>query len=238
MNLNRILTLAALVLLVPFAAHAADAPNPIFKGKKVLLVAAITSDTAKVDANIKAHFESLGMTVNMVSDINPPAPDGYDLVYITSDTKAKTILYIYRTTTVPVYTAKPWLLEFLGMVDMVPQKDYGEDEKEEQSFTYLQNAPNPLQAGLPNGLLVPVKHAIKLYNWGRPERSAQVVATFPGEPDKGFIFGYEKGVYMSESFTAPARRVFFGIAPDQFDILNDNGMKLFDACAAWALGSK
>lgn len=217
-------------------AHAAGVPNPIFKGKKVLVVAATTSATAAVDANIKKHFESLGMTVNLVPDIDPPAAEGYDLVFIASDTKAKTITYTYRNTSVPIFTAKPWLLDFLGMTGLEPQKDYGEDEKQEQSFLWLVNAPHPMQAGMPNGMMVPVKHAIKIYNWGRPASSATVIATLPGEPDKGFIFGYEKGVYMDHDFTAPARRVFFGIAPDQFDLLTDNGLKLFDACAAWAMG--
>jgi hypothetical protein len=227
----------ALVLIVG-SGHAADSPNPVFKGKKLLLVAAISSPTAAVDANTKKHFESLGMTVNMVSDVNPPSADGYDLVYLASDVKAKTITNTYRTTTVPVFTTKPWLLDFLGMTGYQPQKDYGEDEKEEQSFLWLVNAPNPIQAGFPNGMFMPVKHAIKIYNWGRPEPSAQVIAFLPGEPEKGFIFAYEKGVYMDHEFTAPARRIFFGLAPDQFDLLIPDGLRLFDSCAAWALGGK
>jgi hypothetical protein len=227
----------AFVLIVE-SAHAADNTNPIFKGKKLLLVAATSSPTAAVDANTKKHFESLGMTVNMVSDVNPPSADGYDLVYLASDVKAKTITNTYRTTTVPVFTTKPWLLDFLGMTGYQPQKDYGEDEKEEQSFLWLVNAPNPIQAGFPNGMFMPVKHAIKIYNWGRPEPSAQVIAFLPGEPEKGFIFAYEKGVYMDHEFTAPARRIFFGLAPDQFDLLIPDGLRLFDSCAAWALGGK
>jgi hypothetical protein len=219
-------------------AYAADTPNPIFKGKKVLLVAATSSPTAPVDANIKKHFESLGMTVTMVSDINPPPADGYDLLFLTSDVKAKTITSTYRTTTVPVFTLKPWMLDFLGMTGYQPQKDYGEEEKEEQSFLWLVNAPHPIQAGFPNGMFMPIKHAIKIYNWGRPEPSAQVIAFLPGEPDKGFIFAYEKGVYTDHEFVMPSRRIFFGLSPDQFDLLIPDGIKLFDSCAAWALGAK
>jgi len=220
------------------SSQAEDRTNPVFKEKKLLLVAAISSPTGAVDANIKKHFESLGMTVNMVSDTNPPSAEGYDLVFLASDVKAKTITNTYRTTKVPVFTTKPWLLDFLGMTGYQPQKDYGEDEKEEQSFLWLVNAPNPIQAGFPNGMFMPVKHAIKIYNWGRPESSAQVIAFLPGEPEKGFIFAYEKGVYMDHEFTAPARRIFFGLAPDQFDLLIPDGLRLFDSCAAWALGGK
>src|ERR1700733_10527711 len=237
MSHKPIATLFALAIFAITAAksHAADTANPIFKGKKLLLVAATSSPTAAVDANTKKHFESLGMTVNIVSDINPPSADGYDLVYLASDVKAKTITNTYRTTTVPIFTTKPWLLDFLGMTGYQPQKDY---EKDEQSFLWLINAPNPIQAGFPNGMFMPIKHAIKIYNWGRPEPSAQVIAFLPGEPERGFIFAYEKGVYMDHEFTAPGRRIFFGLAPDQFDLLIPVGLRLFDSCAAWALGGK
>ena len=239
MTFKRIFSLPIIVsvfLLCARTALAADSPKSIFRGKKVLLIAATSSETAPVDANIKKHFESLGMMVTMVSDINPPPANGYDLIYIASDVKAKTVTYTYRDTTVPIFTTKPWLLDFLGMTGYEPQKEYGEDTKVEQSFLWLVNAPNPIQAGFPNGMFMPVKHAIKTYNWGRPEPSAQVIAFLPGEPTKGIIFAYEKGVYMEHEFTAPARRIFFGLAPDSFDVLIPDGIKLFDSCAAWALG--
>jgi hypothetical protein len=235
---GRRLTLSTVVLFAVSSGYASDTPDPIFKGKKLLLIAATSSPTAPIDANIKKHFESLGMTVTMVSDINPPAAEGYNLVFLASDVKAKTITNTYRTTSVPVFTTKPWLLDFLGMTGYQPQKDYGEDEKEEQSFLWLINAPNPIQAGFPNGMFMPVKHAIKTYNWGRPEPSAQVIAFLPGEPTKGFIFAYEKGVYMDHEFVAPGRRIFMGLSPDQFDLLIPDGIKLFDSCVAWALGGK
>ena len=161
MNIKQISSV--LVIALGTFAASAQQSNPIFKGKKVLLVAAIPSPTAAVDANIKKHFESLGMTVNMVPDVDPPAADGYDLVFLASDVKAKTVTNSYRTTTVPIFTMKPWLLDFLGMTGYQPQKDYGEDEKEEQSFLWLVNAPNPIQAGFPNGMFMPIKHA-KIYN--------------------------------------------------------------------------
>ncbi len=235
---GRLLALSAVVLFAVSTAFASDTPDPIFKGKKLLLIAATSSPTAPVDANIKKHFESLGMTVTMVSDIHPPPAEGYNLVFLASDVKAKTITNTYRATTVPVFTTKPWLLDFLGMTGYQPQKDYGEDEKAEQSFLWLINAPNPIQAGFPNGMFMPVKHAIKIYNWGRPEPSAQVIAFLPGEPTKGFIFAYEKGVYMDHEFVAPGRRIFMGLSPDQFDLLIPDGIKLFDSCAAWALGGR
>jgi hypothetical protein len=229
---------AAPLLALALTITASAQQDAAFKGKRVLMLAALGTATAPVDSHIKQHFESLGMTVNMVGDTDPPPATGYDLIFLASDVKAKTITYAYRTTTVPVFTTKPWLLDFLGMTAYQPQKDYGEEEKEEQSFLWLVNAPNPIQAGFPNGMFMPVKHAIKIYNWGRPLPSAQVIAFLPGEPEKGFLFAYEKGVYSDHEFVMPSRRIFFGLAPDQFDLLTPDGIKLFDSCAAWALGQK
>ena len=87
-------------------------------------------------------------------------------------------------------------------------------------------------------MFMPIKHAIKIWNWGLPVPSAQVIAFLPGEPDKGVIFAYEKGVYGDHEFIMPARRIFFGLAPDKFDLLIPDGIKLFDSCAAWALSGK
>jgi hypothetical protein len=231
------LTAALAACLFSFAA--ALAQNPVFKGKKVLLVAATSSATAPVDADIKKHFESLGMVVTMVPDVNVPPASGYDLVFLASDVKAKTITYAYRDATVPIFSTKPWMLDFLGMTGYEPQKDYGEDTKVEQSFLWFVNAPHPIQAGFPNGMFMPVKHAIKTYNWGLPEPAAQVIAYLPGEPGKVVVFAYEKGVStQGGGFTMPARRVFYGIAPDGFSDLIGDGLKLFDACAAWALSGK
>ena len=236
--LRRLIPTIVLIALAVHPAGAQQSGNTAFQNKKLLLVAASSADTAKADAAIKAHFESLGMKVTMVSDTNPPAADGFDLIFLSSDIKAKTVTDAYRTTTVPIFTEKPWLLDFLGMTGYQPQKDYGEDEKQEQSFLWLVNAPNPIQAGFKNGMFMPVKHAIKIYPWGRPLPAAQVIAFLPEEPEKGFLFAYEKGAYGDHEFTIPSRRIFFGLTPDEFEVLSPDGLKLFDSCALWALGAK
>ena len=51
------------------------------------------------------------------------------------------------------------------------------------------------------------------------------------------IFTYEKGVVMTPTVKAPARRVGWfanALAPRH---LNDNGWKLFDQAVAWTTGS-
>src|SRR5207244_12670748 len=122
-----------LVLALTITAYAQQ--DSAFKGKRVLMLAALGTATAPVDAHIKQHFESLGMTVNMVGDTDPPPATGYDLIFLASDVKAKTITNAYRTTTVPVFTTKPWPLDFLGLTAYQQHTSYGEEHKAEQPCT-------------------------------------------------------------------------------------------------------
>jgi len=62
----------AIAAILAFTLAAPAQQKSAFQGKRVLLVAALSSQTAPVDAQIQHHFESLGMTVNMVGDTDPP----------------------------------------------------------------------------------------------------------------------------------------------------------------------
>ncbi|MBV9084402.1 MAG: hypothetical protein JOZ62_17140 [Acidobacteriaceae bacterium] len=228
---------------MPAGAQAALQPPPgpvpgieTLKGKKLLFIITLKGPNRGIDDSIRKHLESLGMSVSIGDGDNPPTPEGYDAIAVSDSVKAKTVSYAYKTTTIPIITWKPWLLQFLGMTGMQPFVDFAEETKEEQSFLLLVNAPHPMQAGFPNGLMTPVKHAIKQYNWGKPGPGATIIATLPGEFNKAVIFGYEKGVLMDHDFVAPARRSMFFMAQDQFDTLSDQGVRLFDAAFAWTLG--
>jgi hypothetical protein len=231
-----------LAVLVPLTWAApqrvAAADHSTLQGKKVLLVVTVNSPNHAIDDSIEKHLEAQGMDVTIGDGDKPPTASGYDLVAISDTVKAKTILYSYKDTTIPVITWKPWILQFLGMTGMQPGVDFNEEVKEEQSFLWMVNAPHPMQAGFPNGLMTPVKHAIKQYNWGKPGPGATIIATLPGETQKAVIFGYEKGAMLQDGLAAPARRVMLFLAQDQFDTLNENGLKLFDAGFMWALGQQ
>lgn len=104
---QRTLAVTVMVTALGIACAQKSTGNSAFQGKKLLLVAGLSNDMAKADAEIKGHFESLGMKVTMVSDVNPPPAEGYDLLFLFSDIKAKAITDLYRTTVVPIFTEKP-----------------------------------------------------------------------------------------------------------------------------------
>jgi hypothetical protein len=80
------------------------------------------------------------------------------------------------------------------------------------------NAPHPLAAGLPAGLVNVVQKGGPM-NWGRPGPGAIVIATFPGELDKSPFFAYEKGATMDGENLAPARRVTIFLDNTTFPVL-------------------
>ncbi|WP_313231489.1 hypothetical protein [Sphingobium yanoikuyae] len=58
--------------------------------------------------------------------------------------------------------------------------------------------------------------------------------TWPGEPDKATLFGYEAGATMDHDHLAPARRVFIGMEHNSFTRMTGAGHALFDAAIRWA----
>lgn len=227
-----IVALAGSLLLAASPAHA-SAP-----GKHILFLIKLNGPHRATDDAIAKHLEQLGFTVTLGDDTKPPKADGADMIAISATCQGKWILDSYKNAAVPIVTWKPWLYPWLGMTGKRIDVNFGEGHKAEQGPLFLVNNPDPLSAHLPNGMMLPVKHAVPDYSWGKPGLGAATIATLAGEPDKAVIFAYEKGAIMTGDFAAPSRRVALFMAEDTFDVLNDAGLKLFDAAFLWAAQSK
>jgi len=236
--MKKLLLLSALFGLVFAAAPGPAAAESSLSGRKVLLVTMMSNKFKPTDDRIRKHLEDMGLVVTMIDQAEPASKaEGQDFVIISSVIAAKVVQGKYRDVPVPVMTWESNILNHMGMTGMHQYVDFDEDTKDESTYIWLGNAPHPLQAGLPNGLLNPFKKTQKILEWGRPGIGASIIATIPGEFNKACIFGYEKGALMDYDFPAPARRVMFFMFDDGFDYLNDNGMKLFDAAVRWTAGA-
>ena len=236
MNLiQRLLIAASLAsaLIVPLRAAP---PNPAeLPGKHVLFVVWLGSKAHPTDLKVQHHLESIGWVVKMVDDVAPvTAAEGQDLIVISSTVSGKNVEGRFKHSPLPVVLWESNILDDMSMTGKHQDVDWGEDEKPEQTYIWLVNAPHPLAAGLPNGLLSPFADSVKKINWGKPGLGAAIIATLPGEPTKAVIFGYETGALMDYDFPAPARRVMFFLHNSTFDNLNASGLKLFDAAIRWA----
>ena len=224
-----LLTLAAAAIL-PAAGHAKAAVRILFVVQDKAAAPVVATDAA-----ISKHLEALGYTVTKIDEAAPvPPPASADLIVISSSISAHKLEGKYRSVPLPVVTWESYLLPHMGMSGMKENTDFGTIEK--NRYLWMVNAPHPLSAGLPAGMLNVYKRGTSM-NWGKPGLGATIVATIAGEPDKVAEFAYEKGATMDYENLAPARRVFIFLDNTTFTNLNDAGVKLFDAAISWSLSA-
>jgi hypothetical protein len=227
---------AALVAaLLPLLAGPAPAA-PTGTARRVLLVVQRSGPHLAVDDKVRQRLEARGYVVTLADqDASPSGAAGADLVVISSTVAAKDVQPGWRAVGVPLLTWENDLLDDLGMTGKRHDVDFGEVPKER--YLWLVNAPHPLSAGLPAGV-VNVHQKQAAMSWGRPGLGATVIATVYGQPEKAAIFGYEKGATMDYETLAPARRVMFFLDNDTFVDLSPAGLALFDAAIDWAVGAR
>jgi hypothetical protein len=225
----RTVILFAALLLLPAEHALAASARAVF----VVQVKA-KPEIVATDAKVKEHLEAMGLSVAMVDQLDPaPKMDGVDLVVISSSVSAHRLEAKYRDAPVPIVTWESYILPHMGMSGFKEDADYGTKEKER--YLWMVNAPHPLAAGLPSGMLNVLEKGAPM-NWGKPGLGATIIATLPGDPGKVAEFAYEKGATMDYDHIAPARRAFIFLDNETFTNLNAAGLKLFDAAIGWARG--
>ena len=233
MALSRViasLTVGLLALGISVAAQAAPQARILFVVQRKAAPAIVTADAA-----VKAHLEAEGYAVTVLDEAAPiPPVASEDLVIISSSVSAHKLEGKYRSIALPVLTWESYILPHMGMTGMKEDSDFGTLEK--NRYLWMVNAPHPLSAGLPAGLLNVYGRGAGM-NWGKPGLGATIIATIGGQPDKVAEFAYEKGATMDYENIAPARRVSIFLDNTTFQNLNAAGMKLFDAAVSWSLSA-
>lgn len=187
------------------------------------------------DAKAQEHLATLGFTVTFADQRDPVSvADGKDVIVISSGVSAHVVEGKYKSVAVPVVTWESFILPHMGLTGKKEETDFGTRDGKLR-YLWMVNAPHPLSASLPAGLLNVMQKGVPM-NWGRPGPGAIVIATLPGELDKSPFFAYEKGATMDGENLAPARRVMIFLDNTTFTGLNEAGLKLFDAAVLWAAG--
>lgn len=222
------MALGALLPSVAGAALPGGTPHRV-----ALLVVQTGGPSIGTDEAVRGRLVALGFTVRMVDQGTAPA-EGREaaLIVISSTVSAKDVDPGWRRLTVPLLTWENDLLDDLAMTGKRHDVDFGEAPKER--YLWIVNAPQPMAAGLPAGIVnVYAKQAPM--SWGRPGLGAITIATLYGQPEKAAIFGYEAGATMDYETLAPARRVMLFLGNDGFTNLSAAGLKLFDAAVSWVV---
>ncbi|MDB6170671.1 MAG: putative lipoprotein transrane [Verrucomicrobia bacterium] len=184
------------------------------------------------------HLKSLGFVVTVTDEFSPlELATQSDLVLISEQVGASELNQKYKDLAVPCIVMENDIYDDMNLTGKKIDVDYGEimetDRKHApERYIWLVNAPHPLSAGLPAGILNYLDSKEHM-NWGVPGPGAIMVATIPGYLNKGTIFAYEKGATMDAEHLAPARRV--GFALRTLTGLHKEGVALFDAALLWAV---
>lgn len=232
----RLLVLVSAVVFLT-SSDALAAVNPALRGKKLLYVGnSATAEDKALDEAPQRYLASLGFTVTFANQTEPgTVADDQDVVVIGSTSQSRVVMGKFRNTRAAVVLMESFVADDMGITGLRWGVDYGEDQKNLPIL--LVNAPHPMQAGLPNGMLCVHKGKTPSLHWGKASNGATVIAVVAGEPDKAVIFGYEKGALMGDNFAAPARRVLLFVNTETFPQINDDGLKLTAAALAWAVGT-
>lgn len=228
--------LAAAALLL--AGVAASAPADAAGAGRILFLMRADPPGGSADPAIKARLEQLGYSVTENDGLTgAPDPCGFDLVVMSSTVRSnqftadRPAIARWRDMGVPLLTWENDLLDDLHMTGLRRDSDFGEIET--GHYIWLVRASHPMAAGIPAGLGTWTQ-ARTPAGWGKPGLGADIIMTWPGEPEKATLFRYEAGATMDYDHLAPARRVFIGMENNSFSRMTDTGRKLFDAAIGWA----
>jgi hypothetical protein len=213
-------------------------PVAAANGGRVLFLMRADPPGGSADPAVKVHLEEMGYVVTTNDGLkDAPDPCGFDLVIMSSTVRSnqftadRPAIARWRDMGVPLVTWENDLLDDLRMTGLRRDSDFG--EMETGHYIWLVRASHPMAAGIPAGLGTWTE-ARTPAGWGKPGLGADIIMTWPGEPDKATLFGYEAGATMDYDFLAPSRRVFIGMENNSFTRMTGTGRKLFDAAIGWA----
>ena len=174
------------------------------------------------DQALVNHFQSQGYTVTTHGDDPISENDvlAYDLVFISPKARSWKILDNLKHAPVPIVVNNHDLLEDMEMALV-------HDEQSTQNAGDILLPTHPMAAGL-TGSPVLVSTNSK-FTWGTPTNDADLVVSKTGDPSKGYVFLYETGDNMFNSFIAPACRIGFFLAYNMAENLTADGWALVDA---------
>jgi hypothetical protein len=255
-----ILALGALYLQ---SAAAGMLPPSALQGKKVLFVAGEPGKEHPTDDGlVKKHLEAMGFSLSEAADTDPASKaEGMDLIVISSTADPYALKRKYRDTPVPILTWNQPAYPGLAMTGPHLHTDYEVVDPDHffarsysELYAYGANTTHEIARAvdLKDQLFGTFYLRPGTAGWGCPTVAATVIATFEGYPCRAGLFAYEKGAVMFGGVSAPARRVGFFMANDNFHLLTVaygpalrdpdlrdwyKGLALFDASIRWAVSA-
>jgi glucose/arabinose dehydrogenase len=208
-----------------------DPPAPLpQRGEALFVVGSLPLTTG--DVAVKTFVENLGFAVKIETSLDTASQSstGKALVLISSTVPSYEVNTKFRDVTVPVLTWEGWLYDDLGMTSDSGLEDYGYSEQE--TSLLISGTTHQISAGLTGQ--VKVTNDIEGLTWGVPNQNASRIATVVDNPQRSYIFAYEKGSQMP-GLIAPSRRVGMYLLHQTATSLTPEGRLLLRQSINWVV---
>jgi len=194
----------------------------------VVMVVSDAASPASQDVTVRDKLIGLGYTVTLVDDngVTAAAATGASFVLVASSVNAGAVGSVFHDVTEPVWVAKPFLFDEMGLTGGANNADYGTVKA---TTITIVDAAHPLAGGYSGTVTVATSN--KSISFGVPGVAADVVATVTGLPT---IFVYEAGDTLFDGTTAAGCRLHFPIYQTSVDSYTTDAWALFAAAAGYA----
>jgi hypothetical protein len=171
-----------------------------------------------------------GYTVTLVDDSAATSGDaaGASFVLIASSISSYTLGNTFAGVSQPVWVAKPWSLDDMGMTGTAPGTDYGITRS---AFITVAEPGHPLAALLDGD--VTVTPSARTMSFGVPAGDGLTVLTANGLPS---TFVYAAGGQLADGSVAAGCRLHAPAFTTAVLVWTAEAWSLFDAAAAYAAG--
>ena len=194
----------------------------------VVMVVSNPASLTSGDAAVFGHLLGAGYEVRLLDDglATPADADGAAFVFIASSIHSYTLGNTFTDVAVPVWVAKPWLLDDMDMTGTAGGTDYGTVLS--ATVTIVDDG-HPLAAGLSGE--VTVNSGGRTMSFGVPGGDAAIVSTAAGSPS---TFVYDAGGTLADGSVAAGCRVHSSVFNTAVLGWTADAWSLFDASAAYA----
>jgi Divergent InlB B-repeat domain len=203
---------------------------PISGTKNVLFLVGDATAMKREDQAVYARLQNLGYTVQLMSDDKFSVRESTDKARIlTSASIGATVLKTQlRDVAVPVINWEHFVQDEYGFCTEAALSSNIPKSQE----LIITTPGHPLAAGLLAGPRV-VTNGQTNFSCAQPGGSPIIIAKVNDGSERACIYAYETNAAMTLG-NAPARRVHFFLQGEGFTVLNNDGLKLFDAAVNWA----
>jgi hypothetical protein len=196
-------------------------------GGVIVMVVGNPASLGAGELELVARMESLGFTVTPVDDngVTGEAASGASFVLISSTVNSNQVKAVFNGIAQPLWVAKPWSLDDVGMTGTVANTDFGTTSA--STITIVDDT-HPLAAGFTGSVQVTASN--RTMSRGLPSVDADIIATANGLPT---TFVYEAGDTLADGSTAAGCRITYSLFRSAPVTFTSDAWTMFDTTVTY-----